>query len=391
MASSACSAGSRPTAWPEPRRPRGYATLAASGGRVGAWGRTIGQVAVWLLLFEVTVRGLLMVPAVHERLAFRFGPESELLAWYYEDRQDGRFEVHPRLGWVEATAPHEIGVATGTFSPLGPREPAPSSRDKTPGRTRLLLLGDSFALGDDVADAEAWGARLIAHDPRLEVINLGVGGYDAGQVMLRWAEDGVAWQPDVVLIGVNGLMASRSLRWFTTWQRPVVRGERGVFTPEGVPVRSVDAMRWHVLTTPRAWQLLQMGRFALYEGEGRWQLGLQRAAAVTSHLVAQVRAAGAVPVLVTLPPVYALERGAEEGHYGSESYWVGPAPAPLVDLVPALTTVARRGRPIQQGTHWTPEVHDEVARLVLEGLATAGVLPPSPARPLSGDAGAVPE
>lgn len=73
-------------------------------------------------------------------------------------------------------------------------------RERTPGKTRVLVLGDSFAYGIGVEDDETFSARLLRMDPRLEVINTGVSGYGTSQQLLLLQEEGLAFSPDVVLV-----------------------------------------------------------------------------------------------------------------------------------------------------------------------------------------------
>jgi lysophospholipase L1-like esterase len=72
--------------------------------------------------------------------------------------------------------------------------------EKTPGRLRVLVLGDSFTYGIGVADDESFSARLAALDPRFEVLNTGVNGYGTAQELLLLRDQGLALRPDVVVV-----------------------------------------------------------------------------------------------------------------------------------------------------------------------------------------------
>ncbi len=90
---------------------------------------------------------------------------------------------------------------------LGFREPDLPSRKPT-GTRRIVVVGDSFAFGYGVAEAEAFPRQLesllLRTDPasRWEVINLGVPGSDPVTYLQHLREPGLAYTPDVVVIAV---------------------------------------------------------------------------------------------------------------------------------------------------------------------------------------------
>ncbi len=69
------------------------------------------------------------------------------------------------------------------------------------GVRRIAAFGDSFTHADGVENSEAWENVLAAKSPSLEVLNFGVGGYGLDQAFLRYQEEGVAFNPDIVFIG----------------------------------------------------------------------------------------------------------------------------------------------------------------------------------------------
>jgi lysophospholipase L1-like esterase len=132
------------------------------------------------------------------------------LAWtgYYRkfnpDRPFSEFDFHPTRGytpgpnvtWYDATREYRIWLRHNSLGFRGP-EIAPA---KPPGRTRILVLGDSQTYGTGVENDETFCAALESLDPSLQVINAGVGGYASDQelLMLRdWIEP---LDPDVVIL-----------------------------------------------------------------------------------------------------------------------------------------------------------------------------------------------
>lgn len=98
----------------------------------------------------------------------------------------------PRPGAVAAIEGQRTTInAAGYRGPLHPRE-------RTPGRQRLLMLGDSVAFGFGVADGETFSAGL--EKDGYEVVNLAVPGFGTDQSLLRLEREGAAYGADAVLL-----------------------------------------------------------------------------------------------------------------------------------------------------------------------------------------------
>jgi hypothetical protein len=74
------------------------------------------------------------------------------------------------------------------------------SAQKTSGRTRVLMLGDSITYGLGVEDRATFSALVHQRDPRFEVLNLGVGGYGTDQELIQLEGEGLRYKPDVVVL-----------------------------------------------------------------------------------------------------------------------------------------------------------------------------------------------
>jgi len=127
------------------------------------------------------------------------------------------FRFDAALGWAPIP-----DVASGTThfdwsgSRMGPTELA---REKVPGVKRLMTIGCSFTLGEEVADEEAWPHRLdLAHED-LEIANLAMGAYGLDQALLRLRRDGLQLAPDEIWLG---WLPAASLRVGTLY-RPAQR------------------------------------------------------------------------------------------------------------------------------------------------------------------------
>lgn len=107
------------------------------------------------------------------------------------------------LGWVNvpnADLPDfygpGIGVRTNGQRFRADREYSPGV---PPGRFRIICSGDSFTFAYGVGNEDAWCERLTRLDPRLETINMGLGGYGVDQAYLWYMRDGTTLDHDLQL------------------------------------------------------------------------------------------------------------------------------------------------------------------------------------------------
>jgi hypothetical protein len=123
---------------------------------------------------------------------------------FYLKTPKGYAHSDPVRGWANRP---DVSVPYGepefhtivTHNHFGYRSP-PVEHERTPGRVRVLVLGDSFAYGVGVQDRETFSAGLESLAPELEVIDTGVNGYGTSQELLLLRDEGLAFQPDVVLV-----------------------------------------------------------------------------------------------------------------------------------------------------------------------------------------------
>lgn len=78
--------------------------------------------------------------------------------------------------------------------------------DKTPGRLRVLALGDSHTEGFEVRQEFTYSAVierwLNSHDTPTEVINTGVSGFGTAEELAFLENEGIKYHPDVVVYGL---------------------------------------------------------------------------------------------------------------------------------------------------------------------------------------------
>lgn len=145
------------------------------------------------------------------------------LSW--PDTAHLRLGPHPECGWC--LLPNQTAIVEKMdyrvevkINSRGLRD-GEHDYDPKPGVFRIVVLGDSFMEASQVEGAYAFTSVLAEYlvDRNVEVINLGVEGYGTVQEYLFLKEEGLKYEPDLVLLGLysendlhdNSLALSRVL------------------------------------------------------------------------------------------------------------------------------------------------------------------------------------
>jgi lysophospholipase L1-like esterase len=208
--------------------------------------RTVRNVALQTLL---AAGALLLAILAAETVARRRYPDLRYDASRQQRPDELFMRFDARYGWSNLPDRrvrfHRVDFDTQvTITQEGFRG-ASVPRERTPGVSRILVLGDSYGFGHGVEDRET-AASLLARDvPATEVVNLSVTGYSTDQQLLLLRDRGLAWNPDLVILFLcaNDLMDNgRDVAW-GLYPKPrfVLRGDSLVLEKEtlseGVPWR----------------------------------------------------------------------------------------------------------------------------------------------------------
>jgi hypothetical protein len=121
---------------------------------------------------------------------------------HYLDRARGAEVYSRRYGWKLrpgfAGLLHDVPTTVNARGHRGTLHPY----QKTPGKTRLLMLGDSIAFGSWARDFDTFSYLLEHRSDRYEVVNLAVEGYGTDQELLVLEDEGLRYHPDVVVLNV---------------------------------------------------------------------------------------------------------------------------------------------------------------------------------------------
>ena len=294
-----------------------------------------------LLLAEVGLR-LWPEPLAQPRLPVHY----DLEALTRLEAGQGYVAFDRELGWLPTPSVERVGEDVRyRHNASGMRAEVEYSQQPRPGVRRYAAYGDSFTYCEEVKLENCWTTMLQDDLRRSEVLNFGVPGYAPDQAWLRYQRDGPAWQPCAVLIGhmtenINRVV--NRFRPFYYWgtgiplpkPRFVLEHGQPVLLPS--PVESTDQLRdprwvetnlgpgdsWYfpgtfVANPLDSFELISLARTARFRfgrDEGvEWtpefserayrpgQEAFDVLVAVLSGFAADVRAAGASPVVLIFP------------------------------------------------------------------------------------------
>jgi GDSL-like Lipase/Acylhydrolase family len=153
------------------------------------------------LLLSVTAMAAVLLALLGLEYALRLAQGDYLTAMSRDDL-NYMHGYSERYGWAPRKgARYRLKDEWMTINRLGYRGPE-HPPERLPGKSRVVMLGDSIAFGYGVADDKTFSAALERMDPRLEVVNLGVQGYGTDQELIKLEEEGLAYHPDVVILNV---------------------------------------------------------------------------------------------------------------------------------------------------------------------------------------------
>jgi hypothetical protein len=286
------------------------ASPVATGSRKKAWiGKILILVFSVLVCFEGGSRLVLSINTLRRRVT-GFDDASYRLQWIklHGEHKDwtGPFAIyHPRRGWALKAGIQDMKVFDGTIlntNSRGLRGNSEYDYERTQGKQRIAVLGDSFTFGAEVADNATYAHYLESHIPNTEVLNFGVQGYGHDQMLLYLKEEGIKYHPDVVILGFTYIDIYRNIESFFAYAKPKFALKPVGLKLTNVPVPTPERVLAEEPYRPKSFDILVILKEKL-----RWALGKNETEAreVTGQLLDEIikatRGIGAVPVFVYLP------------------------------------------------------------------------------------------
>ena len=355
-------------------------------------GLLLGSVTVALLLVEGLAR--IYYAASDAPLFVAYGSRSEMYRQrWLEARQrrprDGSDEplvhgmgrYHPRLGWVpianlsKASVENHPPVSTNSRGLRSLRE-IPYA--KPAGRKRLVAIGDSYTFGFDGEDEDIWPVVLEEALSGWDVVNLGVFGYGIDQQLIMLQDQGIKYEPDVVVVGFYEADADRALLSFREFAKPRFELRDGRLDLTNVPVPTPEqilarhAHRPPISYTLHWWWQRSRGREAMRE-QASAPYRSQRSSLVKAilwQMQHEVLGCGARMLVMFIPAnAYAESEMPVRDELQAWSTELGYA---FLDLVPVLKAISEQEARSAFSGHFNPLGNVVVARALAEQLAELG-------------------
>ena len=325
--------------------------------------------------------------------------EFALRPWFVPPRTTTLFERDAALGWRHRRGVHTVWegvpVQINSHGLRGPEVP----HAKPAGVVRILWLGDSVTFGDkmsDDADTFPFAATVMLTPidaVRVEPINAGVSGYSTWQELQYFREEGLRYDPDLVVVDFvpNDVTEFLELTrfggawegwqlWYTRSRLQQALGHSALvqFLTKGLAQVRFGG---DVPGAARGEEVIS-GQ-ALVDAPDRpdVQAAWERALEDLAEIVALARAKSIPVVLVVFPFAFQMERidGTPPPQQTLRTFAAAHA-VPFLDLLPRLQACAAA----EGGTtddyfldhiHLTRHGHRVVAAAVAEFIATSGSLP----------------
>ena len=175
-------------------------------------------------------------------------------------------------------------------------------------KTRILILGDSYTLGNEVSNTETYSYNLQQMLPDTEVINMGVSGYGHDQMLLYLKEEGIKYKPNIVIVGFVADDMNRNMLEFRDYAKPkfeLVNNELKLTNHPVPPPAEVLQNEFYKL---KFFDLLVV----LYQ-KIRAKFGLddtkrdRLTEGILDDIIKTVKSIGAIPVFVYLPSVWEIK------------------------------------------------------------------------------------
>jgi hypothetical protein len=223
-----------------------------------------------------------------------------------------------------------------------------------------VVIGDSYTFGEGVNDDQTYCADLERLLDGVEVLNLAVHGYGTDQQLLRLQLDGLAYRPDVVVLGYYEDDVARNRLRFRDYQKPHFSVVNNQLVLDNTPIESPESYksRPHI----RSLGYLNIFMTALRERQLEVE-NVDRSRRILGAIVEAARSIGARFVQIYLPTPDQIHAN-ESIHPGLYSHLCERDDVTCVDPTPALYRIVADNTDWRRlfRYHYAPEIHQAIAQ-----------------------------
>jgi len=304
---------------------------------------------------------------------------------------------HTTLGWAHrpghvGTFGQDAGRVSIRINSLGLRD-REMAYGRTEGRGRILVVGDSFAWGFGVEADQIFTERMETRLSDVDVLNAGVSGYSTDQELLWLENDGMKYQPDLVLLLLSGnddALNRRSVAYFVYPKPFFDLTPGGDLVLRNVPVPRASLIRRLAYSASRRSSFINfaVGRVSVHRS------ALTRRTEKTPSSDAPEQPSAASPYALTTALIERMRDTATAGGarflvVATGMFWSGGSPGTFEDLLTELTSrhfdilnieadpgFQPQAMRLPGDGHWNAAGHDFVAKQILHFIERRELLAP---------------
>jgi hypothetical protein len=245
---------------------------------------------------------------------------------------------------------------------------------KDTSKVRILLIGDSFTFGETVSDSESYPFRLQQMLPRAEIMNFGVHGYAHDQMLLLLKDKGVAYKPDIVMLGFISDDMGRNVVDFRDYAKPRFEVEGGKLELEGTPIPPIEhTLKWD-WARPRLVDVASIIRYNMTSREEHLREKERVTDAILTEMVRVTDSIKAIPMFVFLPIGKELTVGRDST---SDEKWFVKfckehRSVKCFSAFPQFAEETSKGATFKTKGHWDGAGHAVVAQAIARYLTDSG-------------------
>jgi hypothetical protein len=343
-----------------------------------------GYILFLIILFEGSARLAFIIPRTSQAL-IELGEDSTWRRnWVKRHQNSGmkiyyKFDVYdPSKGWSLRPNIRDMEVFQKKIlntNSKGFRGKKEYSYTKSKDKLRILMLGDSFAFGDEVSDNETYSYYLQEILPNTEVINLGVHGYGHDQMLILLKEEGIKYKPDIVLLGFFSIDMPRNLLKFRDFAKPKFILRNGELNLTGTPVpRPEDILKWD-WARPRILDIFSIMHYRASERSGAIEKEKMKiTTAIMLDMIQVIEDIHALPLLTYMPSGEEISVFPPMTPY--EAYMLSMCQlnkkAECFSLRPYFAEKLAQGETFGRIGHWDPKSHRTAAEGIKQYLVDKG-------------------
>ena len=334
-----------------------------------------GYVVFLACLFEGFARLALSIPKVAKRL--QANEDYTYRRNWVQEHQKFGYDAHytfdsydPSKGWRSKPNLRDVKVFDNKIlntNSKGLRGKKDFSYVKDKDKLRILILGDSFTFGDEVSDDETYSYYLQQMLPHTEVINMGVHGYGHDQMLILLREEGVKYEPDIVILGFLPLDMSRNILDFRDFAKPRFVLKGGELKLTGTPVpRPEDILEWDWIR-PRIVDVFSFMHHRVTTLFGLRDKEIEHTTtAILAEMIKVIESIHAIPILAYLPRSreIAMDVAVTRGETYMFSMCQLNEKAKCFSTRPHFAEKIAKGETFKSGGHWEPAGHLVVAEAI---------------------------